>query len=334
MKTIRKLNIFLLIVAIICAIAFVVTSSNEEKYGKYEDKITVAFNDIESNLYGKTTVKFTVTNNGKAEISRLTLYAKIVSASDSNKNYTSEVTCSFNYLSSLDSENLEYSFYPSISDKWLVGKSKSELEFSYRISSVTFRNNKTYECENTQFVGDSQNGGTQNGGNQNQHTHDYKTLKYDTEYHWQECSCGKSIDKSSHSYTVKSNENYHWQECSCGKQLTKELHNGNGNACLTCNYNYVFTEGVAYDVSSDGTYYEVIGYDGTDTFVRIKGEYNGLPVKTIYDEAFYNKNITNVVIPDSVTSIGSSAFSYCYSLTSIVIPDSVTSIGSSAFYTC
>ena len=44
--------------------------------------------------------------------------------------------------------------------------------------------------------------------------------------------------------------------------------------------------------------------------------------------------MSSIVIPDGVTSIGSSAFYYCSSLSSIVIPDSVTSIGSSAFYNC
>ena len=46
------------------------------------------------------------------------------------------------------------------------------------------------------------------------------------------------------------------------------------------------------------------------------------------------KNDAIFNIPDSVTSIGNSAFYYCTSLTSITIPDSVTSIGNSAFYYC
>ena len=44
--------------------------------------------------------------------------------------------------------------------------------------------------------------------------------------------------------------------------------------------------------------------------------------------------LTSVTIPNSVTSIGSSAFSNCSGLTSVTIPNSVTSIGSSAFYNC
>ena len=41
--------------------------------------------------------------------------------------------------------------------------------------------------------------------------------------------------------------------------------------------------------------------------------------------------LTSIVIPNSVTSIGDGAFTYCHGLTSIVIPNSVTYIGNRAF---
>ena len=54
--------------------------------------------------------------------------------------------------------------------------------------------------------------------------------------------------------------------------------------------------------------------------------------KHIYSDE--NTEIKDLVIPNSVTSIGHSTFSGCSGLTSITISNSVTSIGSSAFRNC
>ncbi len=58
-------------------------------------------------------------------------------------------------------------------------------------------------------------------------------------------------------------------------------------------------------------------------------------VTSIGDVAFsFCTSLASVTIPDSVTSIGRHAFQYCTSLTSVTIPNGVTSIGDSAFSYC
>ncbi len=89
----------------------------------------------------------------------------------------------------------------------------------------------------------------------------------------------------------------------------------------------VFTE------INNGSEYEVTsaGFERGDT-LNIPSEYNGKPVAVIGDRAFYGLQFKKVVIPDSVTHIGTEAFASCGDLESI--ETNATSIGAAAFSNC
>ena len=139
-----------------------------------------------------------------------------------------------------------------------------------------------------------------------------------------------------HHFYRETDNLYHWEQCqNCEYFENKTAHTPNDDGiCEVCS-EPVGTEGLLYEVSSDGTYAIVTGYVGSESQIMIAGKYNGLPVKAIKESAFYaNRNITAVVIPNSVTSIGNRAFYYCANLSEVVIPNSVTYIGNQAFYSC
>ena len=74
----------------------------------------------------------------------------------------------------------------------------------------------------------------------------------------------------------------------------------------------------------------VIDYNGVAGATEIPAKISGYPVSVIAEAAFRGKNLTSVIIPDSVTSIGVNAFRH-NQLTSATIPNSVTSIEVNAF---
>ena len=155
--------------------------------------------------------------------------------------------------------------------------------------------------------------------------------------------CKESVEtnkteKLEHTYatTYMMDDDYHWFKCiGCKAIKGNELHTlDDEGVCTVCDLPITPTPGVIYELSDDETYAIVTGYEGTATKVKIAEEYEGVPVKIVCDDAFLYKNITSVVIPNSVTSIGVCAFYECSNLTSVVIGNSVTSIGEYAFEYC
>ena len=146
------------------------------------------------------------------------------------------------------------------------------------------------------------------------------------------------VDAAGHSYnsTYSHDASFHWFDCKKCDAISKygEHEANDSGYCVKCERPLAPTEGIIYEVSTDGTYAEVVEYDGTASKILIADTYNGLPVTNICYGAFKNTSITSVIIPDSVTSIGDSAFYNCSNLTSVTIGNGVTSIGSYAFGNC
>ena len=129
----------------------------------------------------------------------------------------------------------------------------------------------------------------------------------------------------------------------CGLVESSSVHSGGAATlseraiCEICNEKYgdLATPGLDYTLSGDGTYYIVSGIGNcTHTDIVIPAIYEELPVKEIQLAAFSYSDITSVIIPEGVTSIGPRAFEHCYDLVSVTIPNSVTGINDYTFNGC
>lgn len=83
-----------------------------------------------------------------------------------------------------------------------------------------------------------------------------------------------------------------------------------------------------------GTIFDV---ESTITSMNIPDNIGGVPVEKISGGLFNdssNNTLKSLVIPDSVTEIGSHAFLYCRALESVSLGESVEWIGNNAFYGC
>lgn len=90
----------------------------------------------------------------------------------------------------------------------------------------------------------------------------------------------------------------------------------------------------AYVTNSDTASITITAYNGSNDAVAIPPNINGYPVTSIGAQAFQNDEVTNILIPNSITNIGNSAFAGCVGLTSVIIPSSILDIGDDAFAQC
>lgn len=84
-----------------------------------------------------------------------------------------------------------------------------------------------------------------------------------------------------------------------------------------------------YELSEDRSYYTVKAASKSSSGdIVIPSEFNGLPVKAIANEGFSNRqNITSIKIPESVVSIGDTAFFGCLGIKELKISKNVLYIG-------
>ena len=134
--------------------------------------------------------------------------------------------------------------------------------------------------------------------------------------------------------SVTSIGNYAFSDCSGLTSITI------GNS-VTSIGNYAFSDCsglISVTINSDAIVDKSYSEDANISHIfgpQVTEYIIGDNVTSIGSSAFRGcSGLTSVTIGNSVTSIGGSAFRGCSGLTSVTIPNSVTSIGSSAFYNC
>lgn len=86
--------------------------------------------------------------------------------------------------------------------------------------------------------------------------------------------------------------------------------------------------------TADGGEVTITDYIGTSEHVLIPDAIDGLPVTALGHRAFYEKTVTTVVVPDSVTEIGAACFSGDNYLVSLKLPDGLKRLPPASLESC
>ncbi|MBQ6929506.1 MAG: leucine-rich repeat protein, partial [Oscillospiraceae bacterium] len=94
-------------------------------------------------------------------------------------------------------------------------------------------------------------------------------------------------------------------------------------------------EKIIYVLNEEGTGYVLAYWDDAAGKVVVAESFRNLPVTEIAEAVFaFNNDITEVVVPENVTSIGVNAFNSCKNIKTITLPSTLMSIGSNALAGC
>ncbi len=114
-------------------------------------------------------------------------------------------------------------------------------------------------------------------------------------------------------------------------------HEYDGKTCAVCG-KLKPTDGLMFRYLEESDSYEVSQGTASDADIVIPEEYNGKPVTRIADYAFHGNEteclMASIVIPDSITRIGSGAFRGCGNLVAVDLPSKLVSISNYVFFGC
>ena len=127
--------------------------------------------------------------------------------------------------------------------------------------------------------------------------------------------------------------------CRCGEEgeelIYTDGHKYADGKCLNCGEPAPEGNGLEFRLLEDGTWAVTgMGAFGGETLV-IPATYQGKPVSTVGNSAFWmKKGFTTVIIEEGVRFVGDRAFEDVSTLVSVTLPKGLVSIGDSAFYGC
>jgi hypothetical protein len=160
---------------------------------------------------------------------------------------------------------------------------------------------------------------------------DTRCSSYDTR--WSESQWFYCIDGNKWSFEEEEikYEGGSWQKT--GVTRLKAMVESASTFCSESNVQYEWRQTTRWQCETPTEKFRAT-YSGGQTYYKLCNNSDILASGDTKPSGYEYSAMTSAVIGNCVTSIGESAFQYCYSLTSIDILDSVTSIGEWAFAYC